>query len=488
MLIFFDTLNTLKEKAMTNMKERNSVSTSTIAIAVIVIIIVAGIAFYFLYSSPGTTGSISSPSSGQTGTVPQTTSAAASLTVMSISGFTDSFYKAVAQDFMAQNPGVTVNVLSAPFSGILQQEQTSLQARDSSIDIVTGTPSMIGTLAQYTLDLRRYIQTSNFNMSDIIPSMQSSNGNIALPNGTIQVKALAMMSDAMLVYYRPSVWNKYKSNLKNLTTWDNFVYDESYLYNNSGYYGAFIEAATAHELWNTYIDVFAYYYHNSNLGPVQPGYGILFTRNLRPSFNSSAGVQATLTLGRMMNAQPDLVSSYGGFNYNNFPQYYTKGFNGKNFVMAIAWLAQYSSVNKTLNGDVSFTLLPGGYTQEGGSGAAINKYSKNPDLAFKFLSFALSPSEQAKMFDVQNALPGTFSGFRYLIKEHPNLSSYFSQALKAVEAGGAEPHIISSTWALIPVLDNALASVLPPNQATGQQILSVLQNAANTWIPIIRHG
>lgn len=465
------------------MRRNNGISTAVIAIVVVIIIAIAGIAFYVFYSMPPPQTTSSAPS-----TTSQSSSPSQTLTIMSISGFTDSFYKAVAQDFMAQNPGITVNVLSAPFSGILQQEQTSLQARDSSIDIVTGTPSMIGTLAQYTLDLRPYIQSSNFNMSDIIPSMQSSNGNIAFPNGTVAVKALAVMSDAMLVYYRPSIWNQYRYYLKNLTTWDNFIYDESYLYNNSGYYGAFIEAATAHELWNTYIDVYAYYYHSSNLGPAQPGYGILFTSKLRPSFNSSAGVDATITLARMMSAQPELVSSYGGFNYNNFPQYYTKGFNGKNFVMAIAWLAQFSSVNKTLNGDVAFTMLPGGYTQEGGSGAAINKYSKNPDLAFKFLAFALSPAEQAKMFDVQNALPGTFSGFRYLIKEHPNLASYFTQALKAVQAGGAEPHIISSTWALIPILDNALASVLPPNQATPQQISNILQQVANTWIPIIRHG
>src|SRR5579885_3312605 len=393
---------------------RKAVSRGVAVLIVIVILAIAGagILYFSSLSKPATTTS-------------------KTLTIMSISGFTDSFYSAVAKDFMSQNPGVNVTVLQAPFSGILSQEQTLLQAHSSQVDIVTGTPSMIGTLATWTVDLRPYIAQNNLNMSDIIPAMQSSNGNIALPNGTIQVKALAMMSDAMLIYYRTSVWNKYKSSLKDLTTWENFIYDESYLYNNTGYYGAFIEAATAHELWNTYLDVFAYYYHSSNLGPAQPGYGILFTSKLKPSFNSSAGVEATITLAKMMNAQPDLVQSYYGFNYNNFPQYYSKGFNNKQFVMAIAWLAQFFSVNKTLNGDVSFTTLPGGYTQEGGSGAAINKYSKNPDLAFKFLSFALSPKEQAKMFDVQHALPGTFSGFRYLINEHPNLSAFFTQALKA---------------------------------------------------------
>lgn len=470
------------------MKLNKGASSIIVAAIIIFVIIVAFIAYYVYATRVTTSSSSSSISSSVSSSTQQTTPTGQTLTIMSISGFTDSFYKAVAQDFMNQNPGVTVNVLSAPFSGILAQEQTLLQAHDTSVDIVTGTPSMIGTLAQYTLDLRPYISSSNFNFSDIIPSMQSSNGNIAYPNGTVAVKALAVMSDAMLVYYRPSVWNKYSANLKDLTTWDNFIYDESYLYNNSGYYGAFIEAATAHELWNTFIDVFAYYYHSSNLGPAQPGYGVLFTSKLLPSFNSTAGVQATETLAKMMSVQPDLINAYGGFNYNNFPQYYTKGFNNKQFVMAIAWLAQYTSVNKTLNGDVAFTNLPGGYTQEGGSGAAISKYSKNPSLAFKFLTFALQPSEQAKMFDVQGALPGTFSGYRQLIKEHPNLANYFDSALKAVKAGGAEPHIISSTWALIPVLDNALAAVLPPNQATPQQIASALQQAANTWIPIVKHG
>ena len=410
------------------------------------------------------------------------------MTIMAISGFSDAFYSAVATDFQNANPGTKVTVLTAPFSGILAQEQTLLQAHDSSVDIVTGTPSMIGTLAQYTVNLNSYIAQNNLNKSDIIPTMQSSNGNIALKNGTVQTKALAMMSDTMFIYYRPSVWNQYQANLLPLTSWDNFISDESWLYGNTNYYGAFIEAATAHELWNTYLDVYSYYYAQSGLGPAQPGYGILFTSHLRPSFNSSAGVQATQTLAAMMNAQPSLVNSYGGFNYNNFAQYYTKGFQGKNFTMAIAWLAQFSSVNKTLNGDVAFTALPGGHTQEGGSGAAVSSFSKNPSLAFKFLQFALTPAEQAKMYDVQKALPGTFSGYRYLINEHPNLASFFTSALNMVQAGGAEPHIISSTWALIPIIDNALATVLPPNDATAQQIQAALQTAANQWIPIVNHG
>ncbi len=460
---------------------------------IIVVLVVAGVAYYAVTLQPTVvtqtvTATKTTTSTASASTSSTTAQAGQSISVMSISGFSDSFYKAVAQDFMAQNAGVTVNVLTAPFSGILAQEQTLLQAQNPSVDIVTGTPSMIGTLATYTIDLRSYMTKSGLNFSDIIPSMQSSNGNVALKNGTVQVKALAMMSDAMFIYYRPSIWNQYQSSLKNLTTWDNFIYDEGYFNNNTQYSGAFIEAATAHELWNTYIDVYSYYYHQSNLGPAQPGYGILFTSKLLPSFNSTAGVQATQTLAKMMAVQPSLTNSYGGFSYNNFPQYYTKGFQGKNFVMAIAWLAQYNSINQTLANDIAFTTLPGGYTQEGGSGAAISSYSKNPDLSFRFLRFALTPAEQAKMYDAQKAFPGTFSGYRALQSEHPSLSNFFKSALAMVQAGGAEPHIISSTWALIPALDNELATVLPPNGATAQQIMTALQTAANTWIPIVRHG
>jgi len=453
-------------------------------VVVIILLIAAGLAYLYYPTTPSPTTSTT-----PTTTAATTSAAAPSLTVMSISGFTDSFYNAVATDFQAQNPGTTVKVLTAPFGGILAQEQTLLQAHDTSVDIVTGTPSMIGTLAQYTVNLNPYIASSGLNKSDIIPSMQSSNGNVALANGTVLAKGLAVMSDTMFVYYRPSVWNQYQANLKPLTTWDNFVYDEGYIYNNtSTWYGAFVEGATAHELWNTYLDVYAYYYHQTTLGPAQPGYGILFTNHLKPSFNSTAGVQATQTLAKIFNAQPSLVSSYGGFSYNNFASYYTKGFQGRNFFMAIAWLAQLNSINKTLNGDVAFTTLPGGYTQEGGSGAAVSSYSKNPSLAFKFLQFALSPAEQAKMFDVQHALPGTFSGYKALISAHASLAPFFKSALKMVQAGGAEPHIVSSTWALIPIIDNQLASVLPPNSATSAQIASALQVAANEWIPIVRHG
>jgi spermidine/putrescine-binding protein len=353
---------------------------------------------------------------------------------------------------------------------------------------------MIGTLATYTLDLNPYINQNGLNMSDILSSMQSSNGNIAVTvNGSVttKVSALAMMSDAMIIYYRTSVWNQNQANLKPLTSWDNFIFDEQYFYKNTNYYGALIEATTAHELWNTYLDVYSYYYQQSNLGPAQPGYGILFTNGLKPSFNSTAGVQATQELAAMMNAQPSLVSSYGGLNYNNFVQYFTSGFQGKNFAMAIAWMAQFSGINKTgtsTSGDVSFTALPGGYSQEGGSGAGISKYSKNPTLAFKFLQFALQPAEQAKMWDVQGALPSTSSGFLYLISEHSDLAAFFTNAKTVVQAGGAEPHIISSTWALIPIVDNALAGVLPPNTATSDQILAALQTAANEWIPIVSHG
>ncbi|MEM3803829.1 MAG: hypothetical protein QXX17_05400, partial [Conexivisphaerales archaeon] len=163
-------------------RRRKAISRAAVVLIVIVILAVAGIGVYYI-------STLSKPS-----TPPKT------LTIMSISGFTDSFYTQVAKDFMAQNPGVNITVLSAPFSGILSQEQTLLQAHSSQVDIVTGTPSMIGTLAAWTVDLRPYISQYGLNMSDIIPAMQSSNGNIALPNGTVLVKALAVMSDAMMIY------------------------------------------------------------------------------------------------------------------------------------------------------------------------------------------------------------------------------------------------------------------------------------------------
>lgn len=477
------------------MQLHKGVSTGAVVGVIIVILVVAGVGYYFYTSTPTVTTTTTTSIVTSTVTAPATTATSAAgntITVMAISGFSDAFYTATARDFMAQNPGVTVKVLTAPFSGILAQEQTLLQAHDSSVDIVTGTPSMIGTLAQFTLNLNPYIAQNNLNKSDIIPTMQSSNGDVTLKNGTVQSKALAMMSDTMFVYYRPSVFRQYNSSLKPLTTWSDFVFDESYLYNNTGWYGAFIETATAHELWNTFLDVYAMNYQSQTtpkLGPAQPGYGILFTNKLLPSFNSSAGVAAVQTLTAMLNAQPSLVNSYGGFSYNNFAQYYTKGFQGKNFAMAIAWLAQFSGVNSTLGGDVAFTTLPGGYTQEGGSGAGISSYSKNPSLAFKYLQFSLTPAEQAKMYDIQHAMPGTFSGYRALITEHSNLATFFKNALAAVQAGGAEPHIISSTWALIPILDNALASVLPPNGPfTSTQIMTALQTAANEWIPVVAHG
>jgi ABC-type glycerol-3-phosphate transport system substrate-binding protein len=475
------------------MQLRKGISTGAVAGVIIVVLVVAAVGYYFISSPAKVTTTTATSVVTSTVTAPPTTTTAAgnTITVMAISGFSDAFYNATAADFMAANPGTTVKVLTAPFSGILAQEQTLLQAHDSSVDIVTGTPSMVGTLAQFTINLNPLIAQNNLNRSDIIPAMQTSNGDVALKNGTVQTKALAMMSDTMFVYYRPSVFKQF-SNLKPLgaqATWSDFTYDESFINNQTGWYGAFIETATAHELWNTFLDVYATNYHQSTLGPAQSSYGILFTNKLLPSFNSSYGVQAVQTLASMMNAQPSLVQSYGGFNYNNFVQYYTKGFNGKNFAMAIAWLAQFPSVNSTLGGDVAFTTLPGGYTQEGGSGAGISSFSKNPSLAFKYLQFCLTPAEQAKMYDVQKAMPGTFSGYRTLISEHANLATFFKNALAAVQAGGAEPHIISSTWALIPILDNALASVLPPNgPMTSAQIMAALQTAANQWIPVVAHG
>jgi len=476
------------------MQLRKGISTGAVAGVIIVILVVAGVGYYFVTNpTVTTTTATSTVTSTVTGGASSTTTSAAgnSITVMAISGFSDAFFNQTAKDYMAANPGTKVNIITAPFSGILAQEQTLLQAHDSSVDVVTGTPSMVGTIAQFTINLNPYITQYNLNKSDIIPAMQTSNGDVALKNGSVQTKALAMMSDTMFVYYRPSVFKQF-SNLKPMgptATWSDFIYDESYINNQTGWYGAFIETATAHELWNTFLDVYAANYHQSSLGPAQASYGILFTNKLLPSFNSTYGVQAVQTMTSMLNAQPSLIQSYGGFNYNNFVQYYTKGFNGKNFAMAIAWLAQFPSVNSTLNGDVAFATLPGGYTQEGGSGAGISAYSKNPTLAFKFLQFCLTPAEQAKMYDVQKAMPGTFSGYKTLISEHANLATFFTNALKAVQAGGAEPHIISSTWALIPILDNALASVLPPNGPfTSAQIMAALQTAANEWIPVVSHG
>ncbi len=492
---------------------RNAISTAAVVGIIVVVIIVAAVAYYFVPSGTptptthSTTSSITTPPTTTTATPLPTTSK--SLTVVSISGFTQPAIKAIAQDYMTKHPDVTITVVDFPFGSVKGQELTCLKAGNCQYDILNWTPSMLGDLAPYMANLTSNVKQSGFDLKKEVPSSQNFNGYNSFYNATSKkvqtdLVGLAVATDIELVYYRTDLFQKY--NLPAPTTawtWDDFNNDAKILCQGSSDvtsqskncptgYSAVIDLDISHDLWNTYINYMAYFYNNNigilnttktpGYGPQVPGYGNLFTSKLLPSFDpaiGSAGTQAALALQTSLKYSSD---DPFGMTFGKLSSFFGTGQYG----MTVAWTTFYKNWNNASKSQVAgkFTVapLPGNTGQPGGSGMGISKQTRNPALAWDFLQFVASDNEQPKMFTNSALFPGTIPGFNNLIASDPSLA-WVQGVLNAALTADANPSTIANTWLLIPTLNNSLQPYLL--NGTPQELSNALSSAAKSWVQLL---
>jgi ABC-type glycerol-3-phosphate transport system substrate-binding protein len=412
---------------------------------------------------------------------------------------------------MAKHPGTTITVVDFPFGSVKGQELTCLQSGNCPYDILNWTPSMLGDLAPFMLNLTSKVKQTGFDLNKEVPSSQNFNGYNSFLNSTTKkvqtdLVGLAVATDVELVYYRTDLFQKYSLPTPTTTwTWDQFNNDAKVLCQGSAGvtsqskncptgYPTVIDLDTSHDLWNTYINYMAYFYNNNlgilnttktpSYGPQVAGYGTLFSSKLSPSFDpalGTAGIQAALSLQTSLKYSSD---DPFGMTFGKLATFFGTGQYG----MTIAWTTFYKNWNNASKsqaaGNFAIAPLPGNTGQPGGSGMGISKQTKNAALAWDFLQFVASDDEQPKMFTTSSALfPGTVPGFNKLIASDSSLA-WVQNVLNAAVQANANPSTIANTWLLIPTLNNSLQPYLL--NGTPQELTNALASAAKSWVQLLK--
>jgi len=464
-----------------DMRSKKAISKYLVAI-IIIVIIIAGVAGYSYYLTI-------------------TTPKPVTLNVVVVSGWNDKTVEMAAKDFEAVHPNVHFNFIETTFSNVLQKEIVAeSQGNASSYDIFTWSPTMSGAIAPYVTPLGPLISQYNYNISDIPTAFLSFGGEFYnLSTKQTEIIGLPLDLSVLILFYRTDIFgnatlaNEFQAqygvpfNPNEWTNWTEVVWAAQFIQqHHAAQYGIIVDDNPSHGLIDTYPAIFYWWYmKNSTLNGGTKGglppFNILFTPQLKPSFNNSAGVEALVTLKQLVQYEP--APNVLIVDYSHLQSLFGSGQAG----MEIGWSGFYDSFNNPSNypavaGKISMALLPGGYAEAGGSFLGIAKYSAHKALAFQFLEFITSDKEAVSLY-YRGGFPPDELGAIRLIASNSTYSKEWSFYTKAAQVAYANPPALPITSSeLMPVLNHNIY-----NYITGvtNDPYTALNTAASQWATYI---
>ncbi len=387
----------------------------------------------------------------------QTSAISGTINVVAFSGFNDAALKKIAADFMAQHPGVTVNVIGEPYGSSVAAYMTAFQANQSSFDVISVAPGFMGILQPYLLDVGPYVSGSQYfpaswNSSDMIQStmnlFKAGGAQLALPEA----------SDAFVMYYRPSFFNNATNqaafqqqygyalpNPASATLTLQQLVDVANFFNgqHGSKYGIIVMSdSLPYDMIQTYGSLLASLRvaNAAQYGPVTAQWGV-FMSNGKLLINSTIGQQAMSTYIELVNASEGPLSTA----FETAPGMFARG----DAPMMLFWTqpAFYlNNANKSsIGGDWAVApSYPGGYTTSSGTALSIFKYTKNLPTALAFLSFATSPSEAKNFFTLDSLLPFRYSVFSLAMSSEPQSAPAFVNVSNNVQHG--YPYVVYASY------------------------------------------
>ncbi|ABP95342.1 carbohydrate ABC transporter substrate-binding protein, CUT1 family [Metallosphaera sedula] len=485
-----------------------------IAVIAVVVIVIAAIAGYMMLSRPSSTpqtptnsGSGGSSSNGTTTSTSSTSSGgntgnATTLNIIAWSGICGDYITEAGKLFEQQHPGVKVNVYTYPFSQYISVELTYLKAHSSQFDIMSYTPTSSALIAPYLVPLNL---TQDFNTSDLIMPQETYAGIVY--NYTTHQNITAGIAYATCVdtlVYNTTIfdnktlqnefYNEYHMNFSP-QTWQNWTVvidvDQFLTSHHVTKYGILLPDDTSHNIWNSYLVIFGYYYaRNSSLndglisglpefqvyfqGKILPGYNFPL-----PSINSTAGVQALEVYKQLVSYM--IPPSQVQITYDNIINYLPQSPG------MISWPGPLGGLNQSQLEQLAYAPLPGGYAVAGSDFVGISKYSQHQQLALEFLQFLVSPQVQAKLFYMYEIFPISKEAYNILLS-NTSLPSYERQWLTVMptiaEEGWDVGPIIPPTYEqLLPTFNNEVLLYLEGQVNNPQQVLNTI---ASQWMQYLK--
>lgn len=481
---------------------------SLVGVVVVIIVVIAAIALFVSMQgrSPSTVPSTSQTSS-MSSSVPSTSSPSqlppiplpqgtVNINLITFSGKSAQFLTYAAQQFHKLYPNYTVNVVQEPFSNYISVEKTSLASHSNQYTILGFTSTSALGLQPYLLTLN----SSYFNMSDLIQNQEEFGGYYYNSSTGTQVIGLVYETAVYLMAYNPNIFNnqtlaeeffsQYHMNFSP-TTYQNWTVvldvDQFLVSHNITKYGFLIDDHEAHGIIDAYPAVYGWYYsRNSSLNAGNPAglpnFNIMFQGKVTsglsyplPSFNSTSGVEALQVYKELVSYEPN--PSQIQISYDNLAEFYNQSPG------AFLFTSQLSG----LKTKYSISTLPGGYAETGTDFLGINKYSTPSQVAVAelYLRFILSPQMQEVMYYNFGKFPASKTAFQQILG-NSSLSSTDLFNLKqvykaALEAYANPPNIPPTYTSLIPDFNNLIFQYI-----TGQtnDPTQVLDQAAREWATV----
>lgn len=313
----------------------------------------------------------------------------------------------LAQNFMAKNPDVQIEVTPLSWEVLYPRILQDLTSGAGSFDVTTWDLMTAGAIAPGMLDLDAFAKEHpelvdpNFDDADFIPTARYVYGfwkdkRIGYP----------FYGAAMFFFYRkdlfndPSLQEQFKAQYgRDLTvpkTWEEAkevarFFTRKFNPDSPTEYGIALMFPRTHTLFYMYLNFFAPYRRSqeglAKFGKVDLDWGDYFTADGLPAFNSAEGVQALQDMMDLMQYAPDPLGSDYGETLEAF---------GKGMVaMVPQWTACLASWKESpalqpFEEKVGVAVMPGGAPVSGGWGLGINAASKNKEVAFRFIQYATS--------------------------------------------------------------------------------------------------
>jgi len=416
-------------------KHMRGIAKTTLAVLIIVIVIIAGAGGYYYYTT--TTGSTT------------TTGLSGHITVAAESGYNDAALKKIAADFMAANPGTTVNVVTLSFDTALQSYETAMSANLSTYDVLYfPNVGYLGSIQQYMLNLNPYINNqayfpTSYNYSDILPSMVAPfkiNGNLyALPN----------TGDAMLFFYRPSFFNSTVNQAAFLTQYGYALpnpgkatltiqqtVDVANFFN--GQHGAkygieFMTGPGDDDMIQTFLTLLGgpRVANQSLYGAVSAPYGDMFTSDGKIISNTPTFKTALSQFVQLIKASEDPLTA----TFTTVPGTFQAG----DSPMMLYWSYPILFLGNATQGPLVAhdwavaPTTPGGISETGGVGLGIFKHTQNLPLSLAFLEYSTTSSESVIYTSVDSLVPFRYSDFKIAIQQHLFSTSLVNELLSNLQ-------------------------------------------------------
>jgi ABC-type glycerol-3-phosphate transport system substrate-binding protein len=403
----------------------------------------------------------------------------------------------LAQNFMAKNPDVQIEVTPLSWEVLYPRILQDLTSGAGSFDVTTWDLMTAGAIAPGMLDLEAFAKEHpelvdpNFDDEDFIPTAKYVYGywkdkRIGYP----------FYGAAMFFFYRkdlfsdPALQAKFKAeygrDLAVPKNWEEAkevarFFTKKFNPDSPTEYGIALMFPRTHTLFYMYLNFFGPYRRSpegiAKFGKVDLDWGDYFTADGLPAFNSEEGVRALQDMIDLMQYAPDPLGSDYGETLEAF---------GKGMVaMVPQWTACLASWKESpllqpFEEKVGVAVMPGGTPVSGGWGLGINAASKNKEVAFRFIQYATS-----KEGDKIQWLKYRIGPTRKSVVEDPEVladSPWLKEAYIASLDGASHRPRIPEEPRLEDILVGTLSEILLGQQPNSIETLNLV---ADEWKKIL---